>query len=158
MQSVQTYTADTMTIDSDREEFIVKGGLWMAINSMISIVGRRRRSSGIRRCLSMRKLGITVFSTPFDESAVDLLEQLDAPAYKVASFENTDLPLIRYMAKTGKPMIMSAGMATEEEIAEAVDAARGAGCTELVLLHCISSYPAPMEGEYSPACRVGSAF
>jgi pseudaminic acid synthase len=142
---LQTYTADTMTLDLDEREFFIsdESSLWKGASLYklyqeahtpwewhLPIFGRAK------------DLGVSCFSTPFDETAVDFLESLGCPAYKIASFENTDIPLIRKVAATGKPMIISTGMATVAELDETVRAAREAGCNDLVLLKCTSTYPA----------------
>lgn len=145
---LQTYTADTLTIDSEGDDFFIHdaGSLWK---------GRRLydlyrqaytpwewHEAIFKRC---SELGLVAFSTPFDETAVDFLESLNAPAYKIASFENIHLPLIKKAASTGKPIIISTGMATEVEVQEALDTAREAGCRNIILLKCTSTYPATPE-------------
>lgn len=148
---IQTYTADTMTLDLADGEFVVtdEGSLWQG-ETLYALYKKAYtpwewHGPIFDRC---RELGLECFSTPFDESAVDFLETLKIPCYKIASFENTDLPLIRKVAATGKPMIISTGMATVAELDEVVRAARESGCNDLMLLKCTSTYPASPESTH----------
>ncbi len=145
---IQTYTADTMTLDLEEGEFVISDpdSLW-AGKSLHRLYQEAHTPWAWHAPIfeRARALGMLAFSTPFDETAVDFLEGLDVPCYKIASFENTDLPLIRRVAATGRPMIVSTGMATLAELDELVHTAREAGCRDLILLKCTSTYPASPE-------------
>jgi pseudaminic acid synthase len=145
---IQTYTADTMTLDIKTGEFFINDpkSLWNG-HSLYDLYSQAYTPWDWHKPLfdRARERGMIGFSTPFDASAVEFLEKLDAPCYKVASFENIDIPLIKLVASTGKPLIISTGMASLAELDEAVNAARGAGCRDLVLLKCTSTYPASPE-------------
>lgn len=159
---IQTYTADTMTLDLYGQDFYIDDpqSLWQG-TSLYKLYSQAHtpwewHTAIFNRC---REVGLIGFSTPFDETAVDFLESLDVPCYKIASFENNHLPLIKKVAATGKPMIMSTGMADVSDINEAVSAARSAGCDNLILLKCTSSYPAsPAESNILTIPHMGSLF
>lgn len=143
---LQTYRPDTITLEMNTPEFMIQGGLWDGQSLYELYAGAYMPWEWHKPLFEhAERVGITIFSSPFDYTAVDLLEDLNVPAYKIASFEAIDLPLINYVAQTEKPMIISTGMATEDEIHEAVETAREGGCKQIAVLHCVSGYPAPAE-------------
>ena len=157
---LQTYTADTMTIDCDRPEFMVRGGLWdgYTLHDLYKMAQTPWEWHPVLFARA-RKLGLHVFSTPFDATSLEYLETFDPPAYKIASFELTDLPLVARVASAGKPMIMSTGMASVDEIAESVATARESGCPEICLLYCVSGYPTPVaEANLATLVELGRRF
>lgn len=141
---LQTYTPDTLTLDTGESDFLIQGGLWNG-RTLYDLYQEAHMPWEWHEPLfaHANDVGIPIFSSPFDSTAVDLLEDLGSPAYKIASFEAVDLPLIKYVAGTGKPLIISTGMADAEEIQEAIDAAVTGGCKDLAILRCVSGYPAP---------------
>jgi len=142
----QTYTSNTMTIDSDKEDFIIKGTIWEGKNLYELYQEAYTPWEWHRELFQVAKEeGLICFSSPFDKTAVDFLETLDVPAYKIASFEITDIPLIEYVASKGKPIIISTGIASIEDIELAIDACKRFGNSNIALLKCTSSYPAPIE-------------
>ena len=143
---LQTYKPETITLNCDSADFKISGGLWNG-RTLYELYEEAHMPWDWHKPLfdRARELGITMFSSPFDSTAIDLLEDLNAPAYKIASFEAVDIPLIKYAASTRKPLIISTGMANAEEIEEAINAAREGGCKQLAILHCVSAYPARAE-------------
>lgn len=143
---LQTYTADTITLDSEFDDFVVKGTIWDGIKLHDLYQEAYLPWEWHEELFKVaREEGLVCFSSPFDKTAVDYLEQLNCPIYKIASMEITDIPLIEYVASKGKPMIISTGIADYEDIKLAVDTCRSAGCNDITLLKCTSSYPAPIE-------------